>query len=122
MNSSARDDDEKPLDPAAQRIVAKVRMLMLIAGATMLIGVGAIFAVIGYRVFRSEDSAPARASANATVPDVTATLPRGAKIVSTETSDDRIIVTIEVNGSTEIRLFDLETLQPAGRLRLTPAP
>jgi hypothetical protein len=119
MNSSAQDDDEKPLDPAAQRIVAKVRMLMLIAGATMLIGVGAIFAVIGYRVFKSEGSTPA---ASAAVPDVTANLPRGSRIVSTETSDDRIIVTIEVGGATEIRLFDLETLQPAGRLRLQVTP
>jgi hypothetical protein len=116
--SNPETDDDKPLDPAAQRIVAKVRMLMLIAGATMLIGVGAIFAVIGYRVFRSEGSAPAAVAA----PDVTASLPRGARVVSTQVSDDRLVVTIETGGVTEIRLFDLETLKPAGRLRLSTEP
>jgi hypothetical protein len=115
MSPSASDDDEKPLDPAAQRVVDKIRMMMLIAGATTAIGIGSIFAVIGYRVFKSSDSARTPA---VSAPDVTAKLPRGARVISVETSDDRIIATIEANGTTEVRLFDLETLEPAGRLRL----
>ncbi|MGD9766979.1 MAG: hypothetical protein AB7U62_04980, partial [Pseudolabrys sp.] len=89
-----RNDDEKPLDPAAARIVAKVRMLMLIAGATMMIGIGAIFAVIGYRVFRSEGSAPAPAAVS--VNDVNAALPRGARVIAVAMNADRLAVTIEV--------------------------
>ena len=68
-------DDEKPLDPAAASIVARVRWLMLISGATTFIGVAAILGVIGYRVFKSEGSAPPA--------DATALLPKGARIVST---------------------------------------
>jgi hypothetical protein len=31
-------------------------------------------------------------------------------------------VTIEVAGATEVRIFDLNTLEPRGKLRLSPQP
>jgi hypothetical protein len=108
-------DDEQPLDPAAARIVAKVRWLMLIAGATTLIAVAAVIGVIGYRVFKSEGSAGAPA-------DVTALLPKGARIVATAVAEGRIAVTLEIGGATEIRTFDIKTLRPAGRLRFVTEP
>jgi hypothetical protein len=107
-------DDEKPLDPAAARIVAKVRWLMLISGATTLVAVAAVLGVIGYRVFKSEGSVVQA--------DVTALLPKGARIVSTAVAEDRIAVTVEVGGALEIRTFDLKTLKPAGRLRFATEP
>jgi hypothetical protein len=107
-------DDEKPLDPAAARIVAKVRWLMAIAALTTFVGVAAVLGVIGYRIFKSEGSA-AQA-------DVTALLPKGARIVSTAVADDRIAVTVEVAGAIEIRTFDLRTLKPVGRLRFATEP
>src|SRR5215470_10977306 len=107
-------DDEKPLDPAAAGIVARVRWLMLISGVTTFVGVAAILGVIGYRMFRAEGSAaPA---------DVTALLPKGARIVSTAVGEDRIAVTLEVAGATEIRTFDLKTLRQTGRLRFATEP
>ena len=42
----------------------------------------------------------------------------GAKVISTAVGADHIVVTIEVNGVTEIRTFDPDTLKPLGRLRL----
>jgi hypothetical protein len=111
-------DDEQPLDPAAARIVAKVRWLMLIAGATTLVAVAAVIAVIGYRVFKSEGSA----GAGGAPADVTALLPKGARIVGTAVAGDRIAVTLEISGATEIRMFDLRTLRPAGRLRFATEP
>src|SRR2546429_7524349 len=100
-------DDEKPLDPAAAGIVARVRWLMLISGATTFIGVAAILGVIGYRVFKSEGSAaPA---------DTTALLPNGARIVSTAVAEDRLAVTIDVNGAIEVRTLDLRTPRQVGR-------
>ena len=107
-------DDDKPLDPAAAKIVARVRWLMLISGVTTFVGVAAILGVIGYRMFRAEGSAaPA---------DVTALLPKGARIVSTTVGEDRIAVTLEVGGATEIRTFDLKTLRQTGRLRFATEP
>jgi hypothetical protein len=106
--------DERPLEPEQQRVVAKVRWLMLISGFATVLGIAVVIGVIGYRVYRSGGS-PAPA-------EVTATLPKGAKVVSTAVADDRIVVTIQVMGSLEVRTFDLRTLKPAGRLRFATEP
>jgi hypothetical protein len=108
------DSDEKPLSPEQQRIVARVRWLMLISGVATVLGIAVVLGVIGYRVFRSDGSA-AQA-------EVTAMLPKGARIVSTAVSEDRIAVTIETAGALEVRTFDLRTLKPAGRLRFATEP
>ncbi len=87
---------------------------MMIAATTTLIGAAAVLGVIGYRVFRSGGSAaPA---------EVTGLLPRNARIISTAVSDDRVVVTLDVAGATEIRTFDLQTLRPTGRLRFATEP
>jgi hypothetical protein len=106
-------DDEAPFDPAAARIVAKVRWLMLIAGATTLLAIAAVIGVIGYRVFKAEGSASA---------DVTALLPKGARVIATAVAEDRIAVTLDVGGTIEIRTFDAKTLKPTGRLRFATEP
>jgi hypothetical protein len=38
-------------------------------------------------------------------------------VLSTAIGEGRIAVTLELNGKTEIRLFDLATLKPAGTLK-----
>ncbi len=95
-------------------MMARVRKLMLIGGLTIALGVGAIFMVIGYRVFRSEGSVATT--------DTTATLPKGARILATTVSGDRILVTLDIAGQTEIRSFDARTLKPAGALRFATQP
>ena len=105
-------DDEKALDPLAARVVMRVRWLMILSGLTTMVAVAAVIGVIGYRVFRSGGSAA----------DVVATLPHGARVVSTAVTDDRIAVTIERAGAVEIRLFDLKSLKPAGRLQFATEP
>ena len=106
-------DDAAPLDAAAARMVAKVRWLMLISAATTLLAIAAVIGVIGYRVFKAEGSAPA---------DVTALLPKGARVVSAAVAEDRIAVTLDVGGAIEIRTFDVRTLKPTGRLRFATEP
>ena len=105
--------DAAPLDPAAARIVAKVRWLMLISGVTTVVAIAAVVGVIGYRVFKAEGSAPA---------DVTALLPKGARVISAAVAEDRIAVTLDVGGAIEIRTFDAKTLKPTGRLRFATEP
>jgi hypothetical protein len=108
-------DDDQPLDPAAARMVAKVRWMMMISGATTLVAIAAVIGVIGYRLFKAEGSAAAQA-------DVTALLPKGARILATSVAEDRIAVTVDAGGAIEIRTFDLHTLRPAGRLRFATEP
>jgi hypothetical protein len=112
--SDPHSDDEPPLDPAQAKIVAKVRWLMAISGFATLLGIAVVVSVIGYRVFRSEGSAVAA--------DVTAQLPKGARIVATAVAGDRIVLTVENGGTLEIRTFDLKSLKPAGRLRFANEP
>ena len=109
--------DEKP-NPEAERAVAKVRRLMLIASVTTFVAIGAVLFVIGYRLFHLEGSA----SAPAPFADVTASLPAGAKVLSTAISNDHIVVTIEVAGGVEVLTFHSDTLKPLGRLRLEQKP
>jgi hypothetical protein len=104
--------DERVLNPDAERTIAKVRRLMVIASATTFLAVAAVLGVIGYRIFKTGESAPS------SPPDVHASLPAGAKVVSSAIGDHRIVLTVEVDGAIELLSFDLDTLKPMGRMRL----
>jgi hypothetical protein len=115
MNMSSSDpDDEAPLPPEQQRIVARVRWLMLISGFATLLGIAVVIGVIGYRFSRGNGSTAAA--------EVTAMLPKGARVTATAVADDRLAVTIEQGGIVEVRTFDLKTLRPTGRLRFATEP
>ena len=88
--------------------------MMLIAGLTTALAIGAVLIAIGYRLFRSEGSAAA--------PDVTAVLPKGARLVAAAVAGDQLVVTLDVAGATEIRTFDARTLKPTGRLKFANEP
>src|SRR6476661_1092009 len=97
--------------PEQAALLARVRRMMLIAGLTTALAVAAVLIAVGYRLFRAEGSVTTAAT------DITATLPRGARIVATAVAGDRLVVTLDVGGTTEIRTFDARTLRPAGKLR-----
>jgi hypothetical protein len=100
--------------PEQAALFARVRRLMLIAGLTTGLAVAAVLIAIGYRLFRSEGSVATA--------EITAVLPKGAKIVSTSVTGDRVVVTLDVGGTTEIRTFDAHTLKAVGRLRFVSEP
>ena len=100
--------------PEQAALFARVRRLMLIAGLTTALAVAAVLIAIGYRLFRTEGSKPAA--------DITAMLPKGARITATEVAGDRLVVTLDVGGSVRIQTFDLHTLRPAGTLKFANEP
>jgi hypothetical protein len=102
--------------PEQAQLFARVRRMMLIAGATTGIAVAAVLFAVGYRLFKSEGSVTTAAS------DVTAAVPKGARIVSTAVAGDRLVVTLDIGGATEIRTFDAKTLKPAGKLKFVSEP
>jgi cytochrome c biogenesis protein CcdA len=110
-----KDADGKPLDPATQAVVNKVRRMSLISGIATVLGISVVITMIGYRIYKSSESVPAQV-------EVVAMLPKGAKVIATGVSGDRVVVTVEVGGVTEIRTFDAKSLQPAGRLRFANEP
>ena len=90
--------------------LARVRLLMVISAVTTAIAIAAVVGVIGYRVFAASGSGAA-AITNGTV-----FLPKGAHVISTTVGDGRIVVTLDVGGQSEVRIYDLKTLQQTGRL------
>jgi hypothetical protein len=98
-------------------LIARVRRMMLIAGLTSTLAVAVVLIAIGYRLYRGEGS-PAAASS----PDIIASLPKGARIVSTGIAGERLVVSLDVGGATEIRTFDVKTLKPSGKLRFVGEP
>jgi hypothetical protein len=100
--------------PEQAALFARVRRMMLIAGLTTALAVAAVLIAIGYRLFRAGESAAAT--------DTTAVLPKGARILSTGTAGDRLVVTLELGGTIEIRTFDAHTLKPAGKLKFANEP
>jgi hypothetical protein len=117
--SKAMSASDETLDPEAARLAARIRRMMLISGATTLLAIGTVFAVIGYRVFKAEGST---AAGDGAVAEVTASLPKGARVLVTEIEADVLAVTIQVPEGVEVRTFDARTLQPKGRLRLVNEP
>ena len=102
--------------PEQAALMARVRRMMLIAGLTSALAVAVVLIAVGYRLYRGEGS-PAAASA-----DIIATLPKGARIVSTAVAGERLVLTLDISGVTEIRAFDAKTLKPAGKLRFVSEP
>jgi hypothetical protein len=104
----------EPMTPEQAALFARVRRMMLIAGLTTALAVAAVLIAIGYRLFRTEGSV--------VTADATATLPKGARIVSTGVAGDRLVVTLDIGGVTEIRTFDAHSLKPTGRLKFANEP
>jgi flagellar biogenesis protein FliO len=102
--------------PEQAALFARVRRMMLIAGLTSALAVVVVLIAVGYRLYRGEGST------TAAVTDITATLPKGARIVSTGVAGDRLVVTLDMGGVTEIRTFDARTLKPAGSLKFVSEP
>jgi hypothetical protein len=100
--------------PEQAALFQKIRRMMLIASLTTGVAIAAVLVAIGYRLFTSEGSSA--------VKDVTAILPKGARIYATAVAGDRLVLMLDVNGATEIRTFDAQTLKPAGRLTFATEP
>jgi hypothetical protein len=109
--SSAITEPEKPeADADLSATVARVRWLMIISALTTAIAIAAVIGVVGYRFYNRGNSAVD------TIVNGTVFLPKGAHIDSTTISEGRIVVTFDLNGATEVRFFDLKTLQAIGEL------
>jgi hypothetical protein len=102
--------------PEQAALMARVRRMMLIAGLTSALAVAVVLIAVGYRLYRGEGSPAASAT------DIIATLPKGARIVSTAVAGERLLLTVDISGVTEIRTFDARTLKPAGKLRFVNEP
>ena len=100
----------------AAGMVGRARWLMIISGLTTLLAIPAVIGVIGYRIYRAGGSGAAATAEGIIV------LPKGARVIASAVADDRIVVTLEIAGTTEIRTFDVKTLKETGRIRFATEP
>jgi hypothetical protein len=98
------------------RLAARARVMMVISALTTVIAIAAVVAVIGYRVFA------AGGSSTGLPVDATASLPKGARVVSTSASAGRVVVLLDIGGTSELRIFDIKTLKQTGRVRFATEP
>ncbi|MEI5678678.1 MULTISPECIES: fimbrial protein [unclassified Mesorhizobium] len=120
------DEDEKPLDPAVEKVRRKlVRFVAINLGLLFL----ALMAVLGAIVYKSGSKSETPVAVNgATVPSPAEgaflsgdiALPLGAKIVSQSLSGNRISIDAELaDGSRAIFLYDIAERRVIGRFAIT---
>src|SRR4029079_9677277 len=117
-NPNPDDADEKPLDPAVERVQKRLRRLLLIAGLTLGLGILAVFAGIIYRLSTFGDKAPEVPAGTSAVAETS--VPAGAKLVSSNVAGNRVVLTYEHPGGTTLIFVDARSLAVVGRLDLKP--
>src|SRR5690242_17353185 len=100
------DPDETPLDPAALRLQARLRRLILISGLTLGVGILAVLAAVVYRIAALPGAVPQGPAIRAAA----SILPAGARLVGTSSDGSRIVLTYEHAGGTTVVTVDLRSL------------
>ncbi len=100
----------------AAGMVTRARWLMIISGLTTLVAIAVVVGVIGYRGYRAGGSGVPATAERIIV------LPKGARVIASTVADDRIVVTLDIAGTMEIRTFDVKTLKETGRIRFATEP
>lgn len=109
------DEDEAPLDPAAERLRRKLVRLLLVSGGIMALGLIAVFSAIVYKL--SEGGAARSGSPVAGQIAV----PAGARLVSAELDGDRLLVRVEApDANTSLIVLDIRSGEVVGRFAFRP--
>lgn len=113
--SSAFDEEDKPLDPAVERVRRKMMRLMAISVGIMMVGLMAVLFAIVYKISaRSEQPVNARDRFETILE-----LPKGARIASQSLSGDQLTLLVEhADGKQTIILFDTIKRDVVGRVQV----
>lgn len=117
------DRDEKPLDPAVERVRRKLVRFVGINLGLLFLALMAVALAIVYKSRTPETAEAARAPSEIPVPvgatpvEADIVLPAGAKVLSQSLSGNRVTLLAELaDGSQAIFLFDLAERRLVGRL------
>ena len=101
-------------DPKASATYRALRAVVIILGILIVLALGALIVGGAMKLARN------RSAAAASPTTVGAELPPGAKIISVETSGDRVVVGLHTSEGDEVDIFDTQTGHAVARIR--PAP
>jgi len=117
------DDDEKPLDPAVEKVRKK---LVRFVGINLGLLFVALMAVVGAVVYKSRGVEPA-ITAGSEIPapegaiDADIVLPAGSTIMSQSLSGNRLAIDAQLaDGSRTIFVYDFAARRMIGRLAIKP--
>lgn len=99
------DVEDKPLDPAVERVQQRLRRLMLISTGTLGLGFVAVIVAIIFRVSNLTSEPVHSGEAWRT----TIELPAGTNVVSTETEGANLIVHTDGPEGRSVHVFDMPT-------------
>ncbi len=105
-----RDDDEKPLDPAVERIRARLTRLFAISFG---ITVTALMVVMAAIVYKAMQSGPPPVAAEGRI-----VLPTGATGMETAFADDRVLLRYLLDGREYVAVFALSDGRRIGGLSI----
>jgi hypothetical protein len=109
------DDDDKPLDPAVERVRNKMVRFMLINLGILFF---ALIVVVGALVYKSYGGRKA-APADGKVAEATIALPAGAKVIGHDFADGQLSIEAELpDGGHTIFIYDLAAQAIVGRYRI----
>ena len=103
-------------DAAAAALVARVKRLMIVTLGATFLALAVVLMIIGYRVFNSGGSLQPGTT------ESVLRLPAGARVLSANTAEGRIVVTVQSSNGIEILTFDANTLKQISRLRVATEP
>jgi hypothetical protein len=120
MSDALKEEDEKPLDPAMERVRQKMVRLLAISLGVMMIGLMAVLGAIVYKMSGGRETARSGMSASGAVIAGSIALPKGAYLNSHSLSGDRISLDVTLRGGArEIEVFDMVSQKIVARFEVT---
>jgi hypothetical protein len=84
-----QEDKEQPLDPATEKIQARLRRMMMFSGLTLGLGIFAVFGAILYKVIAPGDNPSEAVSGNGVI-----AVEVGTQVESAAASDDSLTLSV----------------------------
>jgi len=119
MTPAPEQNDDKPLDPAVERVRRKMMRLMLVSIGIMMIGLMAVVGAIVYKLGSSEAPPAAASEAPPGGFQSRLRLEEGSRIVAHSLSGEHLTLIAEDRaGRQSVILFDLASGEEAGRISI----
>lgn len=123
MASAIENEEEKPLDPATERVRRKMVRLLLVSIGIMMIGLMAVLGAVVYKIGNTPSDGSAEA-VNSGVPvepgtEGTVDLPQGAEVISAALDGDNVMLQLRLaDGGRQLVIHSLSRNRIIARLAL----
>ncbi|WP_018181272.1 hypothetical protein [Kaistia granuli] len=107
---------DTPLDPAVERVRQRLKRLIIVSSATVLLGFAAVLFAVIYRI-GPEGSKPGLAAGTVEM-RIEQAIPAGGRVISSALDGPLLALTIDVSGATQIVVIDIASGAVVRRIEL----